>query len=200
MDVISTILNLTTVIWYIFYLDKIREFTDKLNNCDLSKRGYVYLIFLKVSHVVFMVDYILRLATAKFPKKYILSFDSLIELSTIVPFLYIGLMACNLDGKEIRFCMMLDTLRTLLCKRFFDQIDNIFVGTSARLTEKREFAELALMIVTSIVFPSAFLTWVETLESYPSLVNDAGTDNSFFLQVYFVLTTMSIVGYGSSLN
>ena len=67
------------------------------------------------------------------------------------------------------------------------------------MTEMREFAELSFIIVTSIVFPSAFLTWVETVDSYPSTVND-GTDNSFFLQVYFVLTTMSIVGYGSSLG
>ena len=147
-----------------------------------------------------MVDYTLRIITAKFPKKYIMTFDSFIEISTIVPFLIIGLPACNLDGKQIRFCMMLDMLRTMLCKRIFSEIDNIFKGSSSRLTEKREFAELSFIVITSIVFPSALLTWVETLDSYPSLVNEDGTDNSFFLQVYFVLTTMSIVGYGSSLK
>ena len=79
-------------------------------------------------------------------------------------------------------------------------MDVVFKMNQARLTEKREIAELTLIIFTSVVFPSAFLTWVETLESYPNMVSDDGVDNSFFLQVYFVLTTMSVVGYGSSLT
>ena len=33
MDVISTILNLATLVWYILYLDKIRDYTDEMNNC-----------------------------------------------------------------------------------------------------------------------------------------------------------------------
>ena len=59
---------------------------------------------------------------------------------------------------------------------------------------------MTLIIFTSVVFPSAFLTWMETYDSYPNMKNSAGNDNSFFLQVYFVLTSISIVGYGSSLT
>ena len=70
-----------------------------------------------------------------------------------------------------------------------------------RISEIREIVELTLIIFTSVVFPSAFLSWIETIDTYPSMWNEeAGTDNSFWLQVYFVLTTMSVVGYGSSLT
>lgn len=126
--------------------------------------------------------------------------DSFVEIFTIMPFLIIGLTSGNINGDWFRFCMMMDTLRTMQCKRIFYQMDVVFKMNQARLTEKREIVELTLIIFTSVVFPSAFLTWVETLESYPNMVSDDGVDNSFFLQVYFVLTTMSVVGYGSSLT
>ena len=196
MDAISTLLNLATISLYIRYLDRIHHVIDGDNN----KLQSYYLLFLKASHVFFLVDYLLRLFTAKIIKNFLFSMDSFVEILTIMPFLSIGLTSTNINGDWFRFCMMMDTLRTMQCKRIFYQMDVVFKMNQARLTEKREIAELTLIIFTSVVFPSAFLTWVETLESYPNMVSDDGVDNSFFLQVYFVLTTMSVVGYGSSLT
>ena len=138
--------------------------------------------------------------TAKNIKNFLLSIDSLIEIGTVGPFLALGFFSEDINGMWIRFCMMLDTLRTVQCKRIFNQLDVVFKGKTQKIAEKREIAELTLTIFTAVVFPSAFLTWMETIESYPNMVNNDGNDNSFFLQVYFVLTSMSVVGYGSSLT
>ena len=110
MDATSTLLNLSTIVMYIFYLDRIHGFID---DWESNKLGKIYLLFLKVSHVFFLVDFLLRVITAKQIKAYLLSIDSFVEIFTIVPFLAIGLTKKDLNGDWFRFCMMLDTLRTM---------------------------------------------------------------------------------------
>ena len=56
------------------------------------------------------------------------------------------------------------------------------------------------MLLTSIVFPASFVSYLETLESYPEMIDADGNDKSFWPQVYFILYTCSLVGYGASLN
>ena len=95
---------------YIIYLDRIHGFIDDWEN---NKLGKIYLLLLKVSHVFFLIDFLLRVITAKQIKAYLLSIDSFVEIFTIVPFLAIGLTKKDLNGDWFRFCMMLDTLRTM---------------------------------------------------------------------------------------
>ena len=198
LDSIATLLNAATVIWYILFLDMIHFHTDDPAYYPL---GDVYLYFLKIAHVFFFFDFILRLMTNKNPTKFLLSVESVVEIVTIVPFLSIVMTSDNIDADEVRFCMVLDTLRCILCKRIFDQpktLESMFPKGAKGFTEKRETADLMLIIITSIVFPAAFLTWNETLAYYPNMVSpDSGVNNSFWHQVYFILTTMSLVGYGT---
>ena len=122
MDASTTILNLTTIILYIIYLDRIHAYIDTEN----KNIGNFYLLFLKASHVFFLIDYLLRLMTAKQIKNFLISMDSFLEILTLVPFLSIGLTSKDLNGDWFRFCMMLDTLRTMQCKRIFYQSDIVF--------------------------------------------------------------------------
>ena len=64
------------------------------------------------------------------------------------------------------------------------------------MTDWTETAELLLLIATSVIFPSAFINYVETLDSFPEMVAD-GTDFSFFMSLYNILVTMAFIGYGS---
>ena len=125
MDAIASILNLATVIWYIIYLDRIHHFTDGGEDNNL---GRAYLYFLKAGHLYFLMDFLLRLITAKNPKKFVLSGDSAIEIITIFPFLCIALPASSIEGTATRFCMMLDTLRTFLGKRLFNELQRVCKG------------------------------------------------------------------------
>ena len=129
MDASTTVLNLTTIILYIIYLDRIHAYIDK-ENVNL---GNFYLLFLKASHVFFLIDYLLRLITAKQIKNFLISVDSFLEILTIVPFLSIGLTSKDLNGSWFRFCIMLDTLRTMQCKRIFYQSDIVFKINTYRL-------------------------------------------------------------------
>ena len=129
MDASTTILNLTTIILYIIYLDRIHAYIDTEN----KNIGNFYLLFLKASHVFFLIDYLLRLITAKQIKNFLISMDSFLEILTLVPFLSIGLTSKDLNGDWFRFCMMLDTLRTMQCKRIFYQSDIVFKMNTYRL-------------------------------------------------------------------
>ena len=197
LDAISTLLNMSIIVIYILYLDAIHDFTDDI---ETNKTGMMYFYFLRASHTFFMVDLVIRLITSKNPRSFILSIHFLIEIVTIIPFLFIGFNSKDITGESIRFCMMLDTLRGVLCKRIFDNLDNVPIFVDVNLKDYRESWSYLLLLITAVVFPTAIITYLETLSSYPEMVNASGTDNSFWINMYFILYTCSVVGYGAALE
>ena len=156
----------------------------------------MYMYYQKAVHLYFLIDLLIRLITAKHPKNFVLSAFFAIEVVTIVPFLCIGLTAKDIHlngGDPVRFCMMLDTLRLVLCKRILDM-------PGEDLADSRETINYLLILVTSAVFPSAMVTYLETIGTYPEMFNEGGTQLGFWWQMYFILYTCSVVGYGASLQ
>ena len=186
---------MSIIVIYILYLDAIHDFTDDI---ETNKTGMMYFYFLRAGHTFFLVDLIIRFITSKNPRSFILSVHFLIEILTIIPFLWIGFSANDITGEPIRFCMMLDTLRGVLCKRIFDSLD--LFSWDVNLKDYRESWNYILLLITAVVFPTAIITYLETLSSYPEMVNESGTDNSFWINMYFILYTCSVVGYGAALE
>ena len=80
--------------------------------------------------------------------------------------------------------MMLDTSRVYLTKRVIDH------STSPNF---RDILNIINALVSMIIFPAAFCSFVETIDSYPYF-NDI---NTFFEMVFFVFVSSTFVGYGS---
>ena len=84
----------------------------------------VYPNFLIVAHLYFLIEYFIRLYTAKNFVNYLTSMESIIDLISVFPFL-ISTFATNDNTLFINFfCRMLDIIRILALLRLVHYIDN----------------------------------------------------------------------------
>ncbi|MEO0925544.1 MAG: ion transporter [Cyanobacteria bacterium J06643_13] len=128
--------------------------------------------------IVFAVEYILRLWSTASPKKYLFSFFGFIDLIAILP-LFFG-------WTDIRFIRIFRWFRILRIVRFW-QIEKKILGFKTE---------------DSVVFVRIFLTLFTLIFVYAGLIyqvehqiDNASLEN-FFDAFYFVVVTMTTVGYG----
>ena len=128
--------------------------------------------------IIFALEYTLRFWSAKSPKKFFFSFFSIIDLIAILPLL-IGWM-------DIRFVRVFRWFRILRIVRFW-KIEKLLLGIQAK---------------ESIVLVRIFLTLFTIIFVYAGLIyqveHQINSDHlkNFFDAFYFVVVTMTTVGYG----
>ena len=128
--------------------------------------------------VVFTIEYILRLWSAENSLKFFFSFFGLIDLISILPLL-VGWI-------DIRFLRVFRWFRILRIVRFW-KIEKRLLGTQ---------------VEDSIVFIRIFLTLFTIIFVYAGLIYqvehqiNSGRLHNFFDAFYFVVVTMTTVGYG----
>lgn len=128
--------------------------------------------------IVFTVEYILRFWSAENPKKFVFSFFGLIDLIAIIPLL--------LGWTDIRFIRIFRWFRILRIIRFW----------------KMEQKILGFKTEDSIIFLRIFLTLFTLIFVYAGLIyqveHQINSDHlvNFFDAFYFVVVTMTTVGYG----
>ncbi|WP_019504327.1 ion transporter [Pleurocapsa sp. PCC 7319] len=128
--------------------------------------------------IIFSFEYILRLWSAENPRKFFFSFFSLIDLVAILPLL--------LGWMDIRFIRVFRWFRILRIVRFW-RVEKQLLGIKTEDT---------------IVIIRIFLTLFTLIFVYAGLIyqveHQVNSDrlNNFFDAFYFVVVTMTTVGYG----
>ena len=128
--------------------------------------------------VIFTVEYILRLWSAKDRRKFIFSFFSFVDLIAILPLL--------IGWTDISFVRVFRWFRILRIVRFW----------------KKEKHLLGLQSEDSVVFVRIFLTLFTIIFVYAGLIYQVESQinsdrlHNFFDAFYFVVVTMTTVGYG----
>ncbi len=128
--------------------------------------------------IIFTIEYILRFWSADKPRKFFFSFFSSIDLIALIPFFF-GWM-------DIRFFRVFRWFRILRIVRFW----------------KIEKRLLGIKTEDSIVFVRIFLTLFTLIFVYAGLIyqveHQVNSDRleNFFDAFYFVVVTMTTVGYG----
>ena len=128
--------------------------------------------------VVFTLEYLLRLQTAKKPSKFLFSFFGIIDLIAILP-LFIG-------WTDIRFIRVFRWFRILRIIRFWRIKRQIF---GFKTEDSIVFVRIFLTLFTLIFVYAGLIYQVEHQINRDRLEN-------FFDAFYFVVVTMTTVGYG----
>lgn len=128
--------------------------------------------------VIFTIEYLLRFWSAENPRKFFFSFFSLVDLIAILPLL--------LGWMDISFIRVFRWFRILRIVRFW-QIEKKILGFKSE---------------DSIIFVRIFLTLFTIIFVYAGLIyqveHQINSDRlqNFFDAFYFVVVTMTTVGYG----
>ena len=128
--------------------------------------------------IAFTLEYILRVWSAEKPKEYLFSFFGIIDLIAILP-LFIG-------WSDIGFIRVFRWFRILRIIRFW-KIEKRILGFKTE--DSIVFARIFLTLFTLIFVYAGLIYQVEHQINSDRLVN-------FFDAFYFVVVTMTTVGYG----
>lgn len=127
---------------------------------------------------LFSIEYILRLWCAESPVKFLLSFDSIIDLLVIIP-LFIGFL-------DIRFLRILRWFRVVRLIRLINVEISIF---NWKTEESVLFARIFLNLFSLVFIASGLIYQVEH-QANPAIFQN------FFDALYFSIVTMTTVGFG----
>jgi voltage-gated potassium channel len=151
-------------------------------------------IFELVSVILFTIEYILRLWTArlKYPElrparayiKYVLSFSAIIDLSAILPF-YLPL-AVPLDLRFLRILRITRVLRVIKLQRYSDSLK--LVGRVFRSRSKELLVTISVTLMLLLVAASAMyhLENVAQPDKFPNII----------ASLWWAVATLTTVGYG----
>mmetsp|Transcript_86848 Transcript_86848/g.119620 ORF Transcript_86848/g.119620 Transcript_86848/m.119620 type:complete len:211 (+) Transcript_86848:182-814(+) len=176
MDFANSTFSLVSCIIYIYYTYNIEYF--------ISEEGYWYQVYLAIVHCYFLLDYILRLMTVKNVFNFFLQ-TAIIEVTTTIPFILMLCMSLKIENFWYRLTMMLDLLRMRTLARLISKIYSDLV---------RQFSLIIFDALYLIIVATAFIQLVESEETFP----EVPTEFTFHKAAFFCMTSISIIGYGSS--
>lgn len=140
---------------------------------------------LLIAHIYFLIEYLLKLYIAKNFTNYLVSLENFLEIATIFPFLIISLSLDPLNFWSF-FVRMLDLLRVLTLIRALKYIENDI---------NRELCRIIIGALALVIGFSGYIQLIENREDLTS--GDLSNYQSFFDTFFFIMTTISIVGYYS---
>jgi hypothetical protein len=112
LDLTNCVLNIMLAALYIASTYKPHELAKQ----DL-KSGNWYAIFLLLSHIFFLLEYLMRIYAAEDVRKYIMTMESLVNLVTIFPFMVVTYTIDDPLSNWRFFVRMLDLLRIMVLLR-----------------------------------------------------------------------------------
>lgn len=156
-------------------------------SCNGQHQTWYYL-YLLLAHIYFLCEFILKASVQPYKRKFLLTFDSLVEIATTVPFL-ITLVAWGTESQQFQFFVMLDTLRLFLYQRYTTWMTN---------EVSKESLHITLNVIMVLLFMAFVLQFIENIQNYKEKkYQDLFT---WFDMVFFSMTTISVVGYGSKID
>ncbi len=132
--------------------------------------------------VVFSIEYLLRVAVAEKPLKYICSFYGIVDLLAILPF-YLN---ATIDLKGLRAFRIFRIFRALKLIRYNRALNRFNVAAGI----VKEEIVLFFMVTAILVFLSASGIYFFENESQPELFS------SIFHSLWWAIVTLTTVGYG----
>lgn len=119
LDLTNCVLNLTLASLYIASTYKPHE----LGKQEL-KTGHWYAIFLLLSHIFFLLEYLMRIYAAEDVRKYIITMESIVNMLTVFPFLIVTYTIDDSESNWRFFVRMLDLLRIMVLLRITQYIED----------------------------------------------------------------------------
>jgi len=150
---------------------------------DLSeKTEHALDIFEAISVIIFSVEYILRVVSAKKPLKYIFSFYGIIDLAAILPFY----LSRGLDLRSLRILRLFRLFRIIKLVRYSNALKR-FIKAFIMARE-----ELTIFLIASLffIFLSAAGIYFFENPAQPEVFN------SIFACMWWALVSLTTVGYG----
>ena len=130
----------------------------------------------------------LRLAVQKYKEKFLMSVDSYIEISTTIPF-FICMPAFGIESVAFQFFVMIDQTRLFLYQRYTKYIVNDVTREQLQIT-------MSVTLMTWVM--SFFLQFWENMYNYNK--GDWAMIEHYYDIFFFMMTTLSTVGYGSTVQ
>ncbi|WP_160063494.1 ion transporter [Psychromonas sp. L1A2] len=153
---------------------------ETLPNLSASYREILNLIEL-FTVVVFTIEYLLRVITAKRKLKFVFSFYGIVDLCAIVPFYIIGL-----DLRTIRIFRFLRLIRILKLFRYNQALKRF---RDALLSVKEELILFGFIVLILLYLSAVGIYYFENA-AQPELFK------SIFHCLWWAVTTLTTVGYG----
>ena len=132
--------------------------------------------------LVFLVEYLYRLATADNRRGYVTSFYGIIDLIAIFPIL----IHAASSARVVRLLRVLRIIRLLKIKRYSDALDRYRLALRSIAAEATLFTGVALIFIISF----AFLIYEFEHEAQPELYRN------IFDAIYWAVISLTSVGYG----
>ena len=112
LDLINCVLNIMLAALYIASTYRPHQLAK---NELLS--GHWYPIFLLLSHIFFLIEYLMRIYAAEDVKKYMLTMESIVNMITVFPFMIVTYTVNDLESRWRFLVRMLDLLRIMILLR-----------------------------------------------------------------------------------
>lgn len=170
---------MVSAILYIYSTYHPRECTQ-----PLFKHWYPTLLF--VIHIYQLIEYLLRLYTAKYYLQTSFIVQNIYEIITIFPYLITVLFIKDPTHYAIFFSRMLDLIRIMSIRRLVRHVDDDI---------NRELGFIIVGVSSLIIFFSGYIQLIENYYTY--LDPEPAID--FFESLFFILTTISTIGYYSGI-
>ena len=173
-------LALICIVMYLWSTYDAYEFEDE-NHWWASANFFI--------HLYFLFEYGLTVITSNDYKKYLSSMDSIIDITSTVPFLIVKVSLGNplshtFNEPAYIFVEYLDLLRITKVEGIFQHQDNDI---------NRKLSSIVITVLSLVLITSGFVQLVENLDA-PGGWEDPVHD--FHSMFYFIMTTVSTVGYG----
>lgn len=179
-NTLQAVLALWCIVMYLWSTYEPFEFEDA-NHWWASANFFI--------HLYFMFEYGLTVITSNDYKKYLTSMDSIVDITSTVPFLIVKVSLGNpltheFDNTAYIFVEYLDLLRITKIDGIFQHQDNDI---------NRQLSSIVITVLSLVLITSGFVQLVENLDAPGGWEDPLHNFHSMF---YFIMTTVSTVGYG----